>query len=137
MDFNPLTQDTTSSRTTATLLLLAEIGEAINANLSLDTVLTRIVTALVRLIPCDVMTIALMDSGQDSFQLFAVVDGQGIPLELRIGQHIAVSEFPTVQKILQTRTWLYVPDVNQSTLWRKLTSGAARVQAFLGAPLIM
>src|SRR5258708_7217705 len=101
MDFNPLMQqDTTTSRTTATLVLLAEIGEAINANLSLDSVLNHIVIALARLIPCEAITIALIDGGQDSFQLFAAVDGQGISLDQRIGQRVAVAEFPTVRTIL-------------------------------------
>ncbi len=133
-----MSQDFTSTQTTTTLLILAEIGEAISANLPLDTVLGRIVSALTRLAPsCHAVSIAIPDAACETITVRAAADGLGSPRVQRIGWICPVRELATVQTILSTRSLLYLPDTTQSTLWRSDLYPDNTAKAFLGVPLIM
>jgi PAS domain S-box-containing protein len=132
-----LSQDITSSQTTTTLIILAEIGEAISANLPLDTILNRIVSALTRLAPsCDAVSIAIPDAQCETFTIRAAVDGFGNPRGW-LGWRCPVRDLPTVQTMLRTADLLYLPDTRQSSLWRKALHPDDMARAFLGVPLVM
>jgi PAS domain S-box-containing protein len=133
-----LSQDITSSQTTTALIILAEIGEAISANLPLDTILSRIVSALTRLVPsCDSVCIAIPDATGETITIRAAANGLGNPSVQRIGWTYAVNDLPTVQTLLRTETMLYLPDTEESSLWRINPDLNNRAKAFFGIPLIM
>ena len=79
-------QDAASQSTTSALVILAEIGEIINADMPLDTILSRIVVALARLVPCDAANVALTGAAREGFEIRAAVDGQGNLLADRVGR---------------------------------------------------
>ncbi len=133
-----MSQDITASQTTTILTILAEIGEALSANLPLEIILTRVVSALTRLMPsCDAVGIAIPDARLETVTIRAAADGMGSPRVQRIGWTAPIKELRTVQALLRTRTSLYLPDTSQSSVWRSDLHPDIRALAWFGLPLIM
>jgi len=124
------------SQPTAIAAALAGIGAAINARQSLDTILAHIAGALVKLVPCDRVMVALTDAAQQSVRIGAAVDQHGLPVVEHLGRTILLAHFPTMQKMVETRTQLYIPDTSKEPLWRTDPDYNYVVVAFLGIPLI-
>ncbi|MEP7286809.1 MAG: PAS domain-containing protein [Chloroflexota bacterium] len=132
-----MSADEPSSQTVAALIALAEIGEAINANLPLKTILNQMASELARLVAGDAVSIALVDPSRQEIQLRACVNSQGQSLENVIGRTTPIAELLTVQTLLSSRVPLYIPDIYQSPLWRFDPSKPNSAQSFLGIPLIV
>jgi PAS domain S-box-containing protein len=128
-------QSEASSQTTATLVALAEIGEATNQALPLDTILNRVATTLMDLVGGDVITLALLDRQRQVMILRASIDNSGASISDRIGKVIPVQSLKTIQTVLETKSPLYIPDVVNSPLWQPRLHTAYSVRAFIGVPL--
>jgi PAS domain S-box-containing protein len=122
---------------TAISAALAEVGEAIQANQPLDTVLSHIVNAMSKLVSSDRSTLALLDTTQQVMRIGAAVDRQGMPVVSLLGRTMALDLFITTQTIIGTRLPLYIPNTRNSPLWRDDEQDKFDIQGFLGLPLIV
>jgi PAS domain S-box-containing protein len=132
---HPDTQPVAPSAAAAAIVIMAEISEALNANQPLDTLLSRIVHAVKQLVNCDACSIGLIDKERRYLHLRAAVEPENVAR--RVGLKMQIDEFKTLKYILDQHDLLYLPNCDESPLWRPdYPNGYTGALAFIGIPLI-
>ena len=102
-----------ASPTTLSLMSLADIGEAISANLPLDDILARIVSALIKLMPsCDAATILIPDKQKQTVRFRAAANRYGEDESHLKDLVLPIEDLLTVRTLLESAETLYIPDVH-------------------------
>jgi len=114
-------------------IALTETAALVNSSLELDTVLERILSAVVGVIPGDSVNVMLIDDvGQASIKL-----QQGInPQTLEKGTGLSIHSTPTLHWMYENQRGLIIADVTNDPRWTN-TGNKLWIRSYIGAPLIV
>ncbi len=114
-------------------IALTETAALVNSSLELDTVLERILSAVVRVIPGDSVNVMLIDeNGQASIKLEQNV----VPETAEKGTELSVHSAPTLRWMHEHQRGLIIEDVANDPRWTD-TGKKRWMRSYVGAPLIV
>jgi PAS domain S-box-containing protein len=116
---------------------LQETGLALNSTLDFDQILTIVVDQVVRVMPCDIANIFLVEGDKACVSYARGSERFGCDVEKEIeGIVFTLGQTPNLDAILQTRQPLVISDVRQFDGWLHDT-GAPYVRAWVGVPIVV
>ncbi len=112
---------------------LRGVAAVLNSTLELDKVLDHILATLGRVVPHDASNIALLEDG-----VARVVRSRGYAVhgieEAVHSRAMPVSDYPTLQYMMNTRQPLVIPDTHHNAMWMNLDL-TRMMHGYLGAPI--